>query len=121
MNQGTAQILAQLANTLGTTTKYLWAVEVKESYVMAIVHLVWILTLGIIIILSINMGKRSIRKAIEEREMVLGHDFEWTVGAFIYGLIAIACLIFIAFNLTSVISCLINPQDYAFGVIASAL
>lgn len=121
MNSNTAALLSQLAAKLGTTAKFLWTVEMHQAYVQAVVNLSW----TVVLIIGAFALYRFVRFAIKRIRDI---DDEWhldDLGYMFSTSIAcagiVACLIAGAIVFTSGLEAFLNPANFAFQAITSAL
>ena len=114
MNDQTAQLLNQLAQKLGVTTTYLWAVLVKEARIEAISETVWVLfAIGLVV------------GIVRYWKWVKTLDRYDTDSPFVFGFIVSVVIFFFVIitlcNTGDIPTQLLNPQYWALEQVLQAI
>lgn len=121
MNQQIVNMLQSLAVKLGTTVQYLWQVEIKQAYVTGIIDLIWCVLLACAIIAIYKFMRWCLDGVRRVNDRYHIDDAGYIVGCVFSVIGIVVCGIFIGVDLTSAISHLLNPANFAFWNITSAL
>ena len=125
MKQSITTLLSHLATSLGTTAKYLWAVEVKQGYIVAIQDFLVAVAMLILMTIALVAMRRFFRRAnaINVKEYGASfnpwaddgtHETQWMYGAAAFSLGATILFSVIAIvSISHGISHALNPANYA--------
>lgn len=114
MNEQTAKLIEQLAQKLGTTTEYLWAVLLKQAQIQAMVMLFQFLLIAIFGYVLLKIHKRlSVTKDYEEENVVI----PMAIGLIIFAFLAIYAF----FCIEDIFNGFFNPEYWALSKVLSAV
>ncbi len=121
MDKETTQLIEKLAETLGTTSEYIWEVLIKQAPVYAagtILEIILMIIFGcILFVLHLYFSKES----DNSRSKYDKYDALIRVPMFI-GAIFWFCLALVAFfSISHIITALVNPEYWALKQILNAL
>ena len=126
MKQTITTLLSHLATSLGTTAKYLWAVEVKQGYIVAIQDFLVAIVMLILMAIALVAMRRLFRRANAINAKEYGASFNaWTDDGtnetqWMYGAAAFSLAAAVLFSIIAILSILhgishaLNPANYAF-------
>lgn len=113
MNDKTNQLIEQLAQTLGTTTKYLWSVLLKEAPIDATISLLLFVAVIIFGLVLWKIHKKLMKKDINDITLYEEYDLSATVpmgfALFILTALVFACF----FNVGDIVNGYFNPEYWA--------
>ena len=114
MNDQTVQLLNQLAQKLGVTTTYLWAVLVKEARIEAISETVWVLfVIGLVVgIVRYWKWVKTLDRYDADGPVVFGIIVSDVIFVFV---IIVLC------NVSDIPTQLLNPQYWALDQVLQAI
>ena len=116
MNEQTTKLLEQLAQKLGTTTEYLWAILIKQAPIDSAVTLFQFLIIALYGYILFRLNKWFFLKKIYER-------YEEFVGIpMLFGLIVFLILAICAFfSISDVFYGFLNPEYWALKKVFSLI
>ncbi len=122
MNDQTTKLVEQLAQKLGTTAEYLWAVLLKQAPISAATDLIYLILVIIGGVLLYKLHKYLSEEGGEYKNSIYCDKEELVVipmvlVTFLWGVIAIVCF----FCIGNIINGFFNPEYWALKEILSQL
>lgn len=126
MNTELTTVLEQLANTLGTTTEYLWGVLIHQAYINGIINLIYYITIicAGIGIFKLHIWLTHIHKDARENSGYTNYDeydelapIIMIILAATWTILAITCIITIGDTINS----FIDPEYWALNNLLNKL
>lgn len=117
MDNNTAKLVEQLAQKLGTTTEYLWAVLLKQAPINATVNLVQI---GLIVLFGWMLYRWHIKLGLNDDEYADGSGLNslWmTIGLVVFIILSFCSF----FSIENVINGYFDPEYWALKKVLSIL
>ncbi len=120
MNEQATKLIEQLAQKLGTTAEYLWAVLLKQAPISAMVDLVYLV---IVIIMGIGMyklHKYCTKETGEYKESIYEDNGEFVRPAMV--ILTIVWVIFFIicfFSIGNIVNGFFNPEYWALKEVLS--
>ena len=121
MEKETAAVVAQLADRLGTTSEYLWAVLIKQAPITGTVILIEYAVTALAVVLVWRNRKSLMSAWTTGVDSGDGVAFVTIMGFLIFGVVAIVWLLACLFNLGTVVSAFFNPEYFALDKVVSTL
>lgn len=108
-------LLSQLAEKLGTTTEYLWAVLIKQAGI-CIIQDCFFIVISILFIIGYIL---YVKYFIKNYQKLYDNDEEYGHGVItvILGCIAIIAIFVIMVGVEEIITCVYNPEYWALNQI----
>lgn len=115
MKNETAQLLEKIAEKLGTTTEYLWAILIKQAYIDAMTTLFQFVGIVVVSVLLYRLHKR-----LEATEQ---YDDSEVKGILMLGSTAVMGLVILVafFQIPSVINGFFHPEYWALEEVLNSI
>lgn len=114
--------LVELLKQLQEIAPHIWAIYVRQQYVVVVADSIWTVVLGIFAYMFFKLGRWSRSKARALlKEKPYSDDFGWiTLEVLVYASCALAIFI-IPFVFTDGVMRIVNPQYYAIQSLLNAV
>ena len=119
MNENTTKLIEQLANSLGTTTKYLWTVLIRQAPIDATITLFQYIILAIVGVILYKVHNR-LSKEVDRYSAYDNNDGYGILMVILSGAYLVVVIIAF-FCIGDVINGYFNPEYWAVQKILSSL
>ena len=117
------QLLAQLAEKLGTTTEYLWEVLIRQAYVNSMINIfaiIFTVLLGVALWKVHKWGCEKPKEGYCDTNYEK-HEILIMLPMIIFGFVFAICFFVSTINFGSTLSGLINPEYWALKQVLSII
>ncbi len=120
MNEQATKLIEQLAQKLGTTAEYLWAVLLKQAPVSAMIDLVYLVIVAIMGVGLYKLHKYCTKETGEYKESIYEDKGElvkpaMVILAIVWGIFFIICF----FSIGNIVNGFFNPEYWALKEVLS--
>jgi len=124
MNDNTTKLIEQLAQKMGTTTEYLWAVLLRQAPIDSTINLIQIILVIFFGLFLYKTHKRLMAKTSDDKyaetnyeKYEMGASLPMVVGAIIFAILILASF----FCIGDIINGYFNPEYWALDRVLSTL
>lgn len=108
MNEQTNQLIEKMAEKLGTTAEYLWAVIIKQAPITAVTNIAGIIIMVLVLLISATL----IRKFIKD-DACDDADFYRPMAWLFWAVLTIVFTFVTLDSISTTVTCLANPEYWA--------